>query len=160
MQFVPLIIGAVSAASSVMSGMQTSATLKQQQKVAEVNRQLSLDRASTELKTAAIEEEKVRRQGREATAEQFAAFAQSGLGVSDFSTQAALKASATAAEMDAMTVRYGGELAATRSRQNAEMYQYEAQSAKAARKMVPIATALSAGTALLSGYAKYQGAKI
>jgi hypothetical protein len=62
--------------------------------------------------------------------------------------------------MDALTARYKGELAATQYQREAELYEYEAKSAKSSQSLVPIQTALSAGTSLLSGYARSQGVKV
>jgi hypothetical protein len=160
MAFIPIIMVAATVASAAIAGASAAQQAATAKTTAEFNRRLAVSQATTELAVAGLEESKIRREGREAVANQFAGFAQSGLGVGDFTTQAALKASATAAEMDALTVRYKGQLAATQQRQAAGFYEYEAKVAENKEKLAQISTGLSMGTSLLSGYSRMQGVKI
>jgi hypothetical protein len=113
-----------------------------------------------ELRTASREEARVRREGDKQFAEQFAAFAQSGGGVTDFSTTKALEESATLAELDALNVRYKGQLASRDQDIAYSQYDYEARAEKASRPLIGVKTALGVGTAALSGYKKTIGQKI
>ena len=90
-------------------------------------------------------------------AEQFTAFAQSGAGTNDFSTTKALEESATNAEMDALNVRYRGELGARDQNLAAAGYAADAANEKGTRSAIAVKTAFGVGTSLLSGYNKARG---
>lgn len=160
MEFIPLALGGLKAVGAVVGGLQESANSKTRENIYKINARYAAQDAVTELQTANLESNRVRREARETIAEQFAGFAQSGFGVNDFSTTLALEESGANAEIDALNVIYRGEIA-SRSRQiEAQNQEYQARIEKSGRKSLPFTTALKATTALLGGAASYQGAKI
>ncbi len=140
--------------------MQESQNSRSREAVARVNQQYATINSVQELRLASLEEQRIRREGNKQLAEQFTAFAQSGAGTGDFSTQKALEESATLAEMDALNVRYKGQIASRDQEIAASQYDYEARSEKASRPGIAIKAGIGAATSLLSGYGKYQGTKI
>jgi hypothetical protein len=156
MAFVPVVMAAFSAASTIFSGMQESQASRGREDVARLNESVARANSTQELRAAAQEEMRIRRNGRAQLAEQFTAFAQSGAGVGDFTTTRALEESATNAEMDALNVRYRGELGARDQGLAAEGYKAEADNEKSTRSAIAVKTAFGVGTSLLSGYNKYR----
>lgn len=159
MQFAPIFLGAVKAVGSIVTGFEESANLKERERVARLNQLYAQQNSSNELRIATADAESQRRRGNEVVAEQATAFAQSGFSVADSATQA-LEQSAREAELDALTVQYKGSLRSRAYQIESEGYRGEAEAAERARKMIPLKTAISAGTNLLSGYASQQGMRI
>lgn len=153
-------MAAFSAAGIAYEGMQGAANSRGREDIAHLNQRYAQVNSVQELRVAALEEQRVRREGNRAIAEQFAGFAQSGAGVSDFSTQKALEESATNVELDALNVRYKGRIASRDQEIAASQYDYEARAEKGVRQGIGVKTAIGIGTTLLSGYGKYRGAKV
>jgi hypothetical protein len=152
------IISAVFSAAAVgYSGMQESQASRGREDVARLNESVARANSTQELRAAAQEEQRIRRNGRAQLAEQFTAFAQSGAGTNDFSTTKALEESATNAEMDALNVRYRGELGARDQNLAAAGYAADAANEKGTRSAIAVKTAFGVGTSLLSGYNKARG---
>ena len=155
-----IISAVISAAGAAYGGAQSIVNSKSRDEIARVNQNYATINSVQELRLASIEEQRIRREGNKQLAEQFTAFAQSGAGVGDFSTQKALEESATLAEMDALNVRYKGQIASRDQEIAASQYDYEARSEKASRPGIAIKAGIGAATSLLSGYGKYRGQKI
>jgi hypothetical protein len=149
-----------SAAATGFSGLQEMQNSRAREDIARVNQQYATINSVQELRLASLEEQRVRREGNKQLAEQFAGFAQSGAGVGDFSTVKALEESATMAELDALNVRYKGQIASRDQAIAASQYDYEARSEKGVRSSIAVKTGIGMATSLLSGYSKYRGAKI
>lgn len=151
MQFLLMGLGAI---GKIVEGVSSSAMLKEQERVDRLNAEYARENARINLRTATLDAEKTRREGRRVTAEQTAGFAQSGFGMGG-SAALSVQDSAVATELDALTDMYHGELRARQDRIAAVNYEAKANAARSARRAIPLKTALGVGTSLLQGYSKY-----
>lgn len=143
----------------MVAGAEESNQLAYSAQVNDRNAQYARENATRENQLATADANLQRRRGREATAEQYASFAQSGFLVNG-DASAAVQDSANEAELDAMSIQYKGLLRARGSTVEAEGYAAQARADRAARKSIPAKTVLKAATAALSGYAGSKGMKI
>lgn len=112
----------------------------------------SLDlQAEAESRAAGAREEQQRRSNRQFLGTQRAALAQAGIGV-DGSAYDIARQSAISAELDALNIRYEGQLRSKGLRDQATVTRFEGRQARTAGF-------LGAGAALLSGGANYAGVK-
>lgn len=160
MQFAPLFLAGMQATATIFGGIGKGAQLANDRRIAQANEVYAAQDAVQELRSAALDEGRVRREARETIAEQFAAMATSGLGATSFSASKSLEESATNAEMDALKIRYRGELGARNDTIRSQNFKFQAAADKQAEKFNIIDTVLGAGTQLLGGAAKQQGVKI
>lgn len=160
MQFAPLFLAGMKATATIFGGLSKNAQLENDRRVALANEAYAAQDAVQELRSAALDEGRVRREARETIAEQFASLATSGLGSTSFSATKSLEESATNAEMDALKVRYRGELGARADTIRSQNFKFQAAADKQAQKFNTIETIIGAGTQLLSGGARQQGVKI
>ena len=127
MQFIPLIITAVSALSSMSKGQEKSQQYEVSQKTEEYNAALSRQKADVAMSAANQREETQRRAARLIQGKQRAAIAESGLGLGG--TNADLESqSELFEEMDAMNIRYRGTLEAKGLLADANLADYRARS--------------------------------
>lgn len=159
MEFFAIAAAGVSAAGAIVSGVEESNMLRYSEQTNKRNAIYERQNATLENQLATADANLQRRRGREHVAEQTAALSQSGFLLTGDATRA-LEDSATAAEMDALTVQYGGVLRARRNIVAAEGYEAQARADRAARKAVPVKTAIRAATAAMSSYASSGGMKI
>lgn len=103
-------------------------------------------------------EEQQRRKGRQLLGAQRAAIAESGVGFMGSALDIA-EESSTRAELDALTIRYEGELESKGLLADAEQERYESKVNVMAGKNAMAGAYLSATGAILSGGSKYYGYK-
>jgi hypothetical protein len=118
---------------------------------AQANANALTQQAEAESRAANAREEAQRRQNRQFLGAQRAALAQAGIGLNGSAYDVA-RQSAINAELDALNIRYEGQLAAKGLRDQATIQRFEGRQAKTAGY-------LGAGAALLQGTANYAGIK-
>jgi hypothetical protein len=133
---------AVSAVGMVQQGQAANAAAKSNAKALE-------QQAEAENRAAGAREEAQRRQARQFLGGQRAALAQAGIGL-DGSAYDVARQSGINAELDALNIRYDGQLAAAGLQGRADMTRFEGRQARTAGY-------IGAGTALLQGAASYGG---
>lgn len=151
---------AASALGAIQQGNAASASAKSQANASRYNAAIQRQNAQTTRQQAGVAEEAHRRKVRQIFGKQRAAIAQSGVGSDNMADL--VEQSATAAELDALNIRYEGDLAARGLLADANLRTYEAgvadQNAKAARTAGYVGAAgslLSGG----SGYYKYKAGR-
>jgi hypothetical protein len=133
---------AVSAVGAISSAQATSAAAKTNARIADRNALISRQ-------SAAAEEEKQRRLSRRQAGANRAAIGASGITM-DGSALDVMEDNAMDAEMDALTIRYNGEIGAMNSESDASLERMRAGAARTAGMF-------GAGSALLQGGAKAYG---
>lgn len=111
---------------------------------AEANATMAEEEAQRARQAAAVEEDRNRSQSRRVISAQRAAYGASGVVSEEGSSLLALADSAAEAELDALSIRYSGDVTARR-------YQVQAASDRAAASGYRMQGLVSAGTGLLSG---------
>jgi len=133
---------ALSAVGSIRAG-------QAQEKAAEYNAQVAERQATAATQKAAFEEEMRREKGRKLSASQRAAAGATGITMESFSDVFAQTALDT--ELDALAIRYGGDIGAS-------MYKSEAGGLRFTGTQAKKAGTISAGATLLTGAGKTLGA--
>jgi hypothetical protein len=139
----PLIIMAVGTAISAASAIQQGQAAKN---AANYNAQMEERNAQISRQNAAIEEEKQRRQGDLRLGSMRAGYGASGVAI-EGSPLDILEQSAAQEELDALTIRYRGELGAYSSEQEATLSRYRGATAERSGYM-------QAGSSILMGAAR------
>lgn len=147
----PLAIGGglLSAFGQYQQGREQESNLKTQARIAQRNAVLLRGQAATARQQAGRDEEAQRREARRFLGTQRAAIGQSGIGFGGTAGQL-LEDSAVQAELDALNIRYGGELQATDILNQAAMSDTESQILRANAKSAKRAGITGAATSLLS----------
>lgn len=145
---------AMSAVGAVAGGYAQKSQAEAQAKAAEYNANLTKMQADVERSQSAAREEQQLRRGRQVLGAQRAAIAQAGAGFGG-SMADIMEESATAAELDALTMRYEGDLRSKGLLAQAEGDLYGARAARAAGKQAVKAGWISAGASALTGYGMY-----
>lgn len=142
----PLMIAsaAMQAVGSIAQGNAANAA-------AQANANALNQQAEAENRAAGMREEQQRRQNRQFLGTQRAALAQAGIGV-DGSAYDIARQSAINAELDALNIRYEGQLRAKGLRDQATVTRFEGRQARTAGF-------LGAGAAILGGVTNYAGVK-
>ena len=147
----PATLAAVASIASAGFGVISSISqAKSQQKIAERNAQIAEQQALQIEQEAAFEESLKRSQTQKLKARQRAAQGASGGPVGEFSNLLVLEESAVLGEIDALTIRYRGDVAAGRARAQAATDRF---GGKVARQT----GLLKAGTSLLTGVTAVSG---
>lgn len=153
---VALVAGtATSAVGEIASGNAQAAQYQAQAAAAGYNARLARQEAAAVGAQTAREEERQRRTGREAIAEQFTAAAQSGVAPMSGSSRLSLEEAATMAELDALTVRYRGQMQARGLREEAKQQDFQKKAARDQAGRAKIAGYIGAGTQILKGVSGY-----
>lgn len=149
-----LIGGAVQAIGAIQAGkaQQAEANARAQAnqynaKVKEMNAQIARTQANAR-------EEQQRRKGRQVLGAQRAGIAQAGIGFGG-SALDIMEQSADTAELDALNIRYEGELQSTGLLADAEAERYEAGVNRMAGRNAMKAAYIGAGSALIGGASNY-----
>ena len=116
-----------------------------QEKANEYNAQVAERQATAATQKAAFEEEMRREKGRKLSASQRAAAGAAGITMESFSDVFAQTALDT--ELDALAIRYGGDIESSRYKSEAEMLRFQGKQAKRTGW-------ITAGTTLLTGAGK------
>lgn len=150
-----LIAAAVSAYGKYQEGQAQQESAKSQAQAAEYNATVSTQNAQIARNNASIREEVQRRKSRSILAQQFAGTAQAGI---DFSGTAAdvFNQSETMAELDALNIRYEGDLQSRGLLAEATGERYQAASALVNGKNAQTAANISAAGSLLQGASGYK----
>lgn len=156
----PLMIAstAMQAIGSIQQGKAAQAEAEYNAKLSEHNAKVMQIQAQVEGQQTARREEAQRRQAREVMGRQAAGLAQAGVGFSG-SALDITEESAQAAELDALNIRYGGQLKAQGLLADAEMQRAQAAGQRFAGANAKRAGYIGAGSAILSGgagIAKYR----
>jgi hypothetical protein len=146
---------AMSAAGAIQQGMAAQAQGKAQQDAANYNATIKRQQAALELQQANAREEQQRRGTRQVLGQQRAALAQAGIGMGGSALDIE-EQSADRAELDALTMRYEGDLRSKGLLAAAEGAEYEGRAAIAAGQNAMTGAYLSAGASLLSAAGSYK----
>ena len=146
---------AMSAVGAIQQGMAAQAQAKAAQGAAEYNATIKRQQAASELQQANAREEQQRRGTRQVLGQQRAALAQAGIGMGGSALDIE-EQSADRAELDALTMRYEGDLRAKGLLAAAEGAEYEGRAAISAGKNAMTGAYLSAGASLLSAAGSYK----
>ena len=149
----------ISAVGALQAGAAAEAQAETQAQANRYNAQVKELQAGVERQVAGRKEEAQRREARQVLGEQRAALAQSGVQLGTGSAADIQEQSATMAELDALTIRYQGEMAAKGLLYDAEADKFEARANIAAGKNAKTASYLKTGSAVLSGASDYQAYK-
>lgn len=154
----PLVIGSsiASAFGQYQQGREQEANLKTQSKIAARNAALLRGQASLARQQAGADEEAQRREAKRVLGTQRAAIGQSGIGFGGTAGQL-IEDSAVQAELDALNIRYGGELQASELAEQAGMSDLEAKILKKNAKSAKRAGVMNAATSLLQSGAQAYG---
>jgi hypothetical protein len=148
---------AMQAVGAVQQGKMAAAQGKAQMEAANYNARMKEIEAGITREQSNAREEQQRRQARQLLGRQRAAVAQAGIGWGG-SALDIMEESATLAELDALTIRYEGDLKARGLLAEAEFDKYSGQVAMAQGKAAKTASYISAAASLLSGAAgAYKG---
>lgn len=145
----------VSAYGKIQEGKAQEEAAKSQAQAAEYNATVSTQNAQIARNNASIREEVQRRKSRSILAQQFAGTAQAGI---DFSGTAAdvFTQSETMAELDALNIRYEGDLQSRGLLAEATGERYQAEAALVNGKNARTAANISAAGSLLQGASGYK----
>lgn len=163
---------AVSAVGAVASGLSQSAAYKRQSQMDQFNAQLAEANAANTMKQAEAErsvanqqEDQQRRRARQIIGAQAAAGAQSGVGPGG-SQALALEDSATQAELDALNIRYEGQMRARATEFQSQNYSNQAASFRmqagqnrANASSAKVGGFINAGAGLLKGASSAYGGR-
>lgn len=147
---------ALSAIQAISSGEQAGQNADAQAAAASYNATVQRQQADQAFSVANAEEERQRRAGRAVLGQQRAAVAEAGGGFGG-SAFDIMSDSAAAAELDALNIRYQGQLQARGHRAQAGLSDYEAAMSRYNARQARIGGYIGAGAALLSGAARYAG---
>ena len=141
----------ISIASAIFGVVSSLSQASSQQKLAERNAQIAEQQGVQIGQEAAFEEGIKRSETQRLKASQRAAQGAAGGGVDTGSNLLVLEETATLGELDALTIRYRGDVAAQRARAQAQTDRFEGDIAQQTGR-------LQAGTSLLSGVTRAAGA--
>jgi hypothetical protein len=157
MEALPWIMGAVSAAGAMASANAQSNQAKSAANAAGYNAEVDRQKADVALQQAGANEEATRRRSAMVLGQAAAGLAQNGTGL-DGSGLGLYEQSAQSAELDALNIRYGGQMQSQgfQAQRGLDLYSQKVQNSNASAAMS--AGWLNAGSAALSGYASGQQA--
>lgn len=148
----------VKALGALQQGRAASAQRQGEAHAYDYNAAVSRNNADVALQQSSAAEEQQRRQARDLEGKAIAAAAESGAGL-DGSNGDVIRQSAVAAELDALTIRYEGQMKARGLMAQAELDSMQAQASRSAAKSAMKGAYLSAGAELLSGAAMAYGVR-
>lgn len=147
---------AMQAVGAIQQGNAAMAQARAQQNAANYNAQVKRNQATIESQQANAREEQQRRAARGLLGKQRAAITQAGIGLGgsalDIEEQSAIRA-----ELDALTIRYEGDIKSKGLLASAAQDTYEGEVALVAGKNAQKAAYISAGASILSGAASGYG---
>lgn len=153
MNALPFLIGGVAAMGSLMKGIGEAQQLSAQADAAKYNAAVLRQQSDQALRTSAAEEATQRRQAEQVLGTQRAAIAESGLGFGG-SAADVMRESRIEAELDALNIRYKGQLESRNLLSAAALEKYKAATA---RRQVPLAYVGAGTSALSEGVSGYVG---
>lgn len=153
-----LIGGAVQAVGAIQAGQAQKAEANARAQANQYNAKVKEMQAGIERSQANAREEQQRRKGRQILGAQRAGIAQAGIGFTGSAVDI-MEQSADLAELDALNIRYEGELRSTGLLADAEAELYEADVNRMAGRNAMKAAYINAGSALIGGASNYYGYK-
>jgi hypothetical protein len=141
--------------SAANSGQAAQAQYAANQQTAQYNAAVAKQRAETTRAVYGQREDQQRREASFVMGKQRAAGAQAGLGLGG-STADVTGQSAVMAELDALNIRYAGEMEAKGLLSQSDLYSAEAGNYGTQSSYAKTGSMLGVASAALSGYAKYQ----
>ena len=154
-----MVAGATQAVGAIAQGNAQAAQFDSQAAAARYNANIQRQQAEAAAQQAGMREELQRRQARQFMGRQVAAGAQSGVNVTTGTAADVFRQSLYDAEMDALNIRYEGELNRVGLLNQASLSDWEAQVARKNSKTAQRAGYLSAATALVGSAAGAYGMK-
>lgn len=151
MQFLPFVLSAV---GSIAQGSAQSAAYKAQAQAEQYNAAVMRQRAETTNMVYGQREEAQRRAARIEAGERRAAMAQSGVGLGG-STYDVERQSEIMAELDALNIRYEGQLESKSALDQSNLHNYYSGVARMNAKTAKTQGYLGAATSILSGVSSY-----
>lgn len=145
-------VGAIGALSS--AGSQAAAA-ESATNAANYNATMARQNATSALQKANADEETQRRQSAKQLGAQRASLAENGISLTEGTGTDLTGEAATNAALDALNIRYGGQLRARGYTNEAALYTAQAQDAMRNKKTALRSGYLSAGASLLSSYGNY-----
>lgn len=149
---------AVGAAGAIKQGQAQAASYKSEQAAANYNATIQAQNATTARQQSNAREEVQRRQTRQFLGRQAAAIGQSGTGLGG-SNADVYGQSAANAELDALNIRYEGELDARGLLAQSELSRYSGKVAGMNAKSAKSGSYWSAASSLLNGASTYYGSR-
>lgn len=146
---------AITAYGKYQEGQAQEEAAKSQSQAAEYNATVSTQNAQIARNNASIREEVQNRKSRSILAQQFAGTAQAGIGFSGTAVDV-FSQSETMAELDALNIRYEGDLQSRGLLAEAAGERYQSQAALVNGKNASSAANISAAGTLLQGAAGYK----
>lgn len=154
-----MVAGATQAVGAIAQGNAQAAQFDSQAAAARYNANIQRQQAEAAAQQAGMREELQRRQARQVMGRQVAAGAQSGVNITTGTAADVFRQSLYDAEMDALNIRYEGELNRVGLLNQASLSDWEASVAKRNSKTAQRAGYLSAATALVGSAAGAYGMK-
>ena len=154
-----MVAGATQAVGAIAQGNAQAAQFDSQAAAARYNANIQRQQAEAAAQQAGMREELQRRQARQVMGRQVAAGAQSGVNITTGTAADVFRQSLYDAEMDALNIRYEGELNRVGLLNQASLSDWEAGVAKRNSKTAQRAGYLSAATALVGSAAGAYGMK-
>lgn len=157
MAVLPIVMAAFSALGALSEANTASNNATAQRYAAENNALADKQQAATVMQQTNMEEEALRKKGRQAAGEQRAAIAEAGTGTLSTTNQDLAVQSAKAAEQDALNLRYSGLLQRHGLLAQSDQELYQAKVLKGQAKSIKASGYLSAVGKGLSAYSSYGG---
>lgn len=140
----------ISAVGAISQGQAQAASYQTQANAAEYNAKIEEDNAKQAKLEASIEEEAFRRRYRQTRGTQIAAIAQAGIGFEGTGGDL-IEQSDINAELDALNIRYEGEMRARQNLQQATLERYQASGARSNAKASKTAGYMTGAATLIGG---------
>lgn len=153
MAFLPIMAGLFSGIGALAQGAQQAAELRGAANISDYNAAVAEGNARAAGQQASAEEERIRREGRQALGAQRAAMGESGTTVAFGSNLDIQRQSATALELDALNIQYEGNVRRASLLNEAGAQRYNAKTARKSASSLMKTRWLSAVGAGLQGYA-------
>lgn len=150
------VAGGISALGAIQQAQAASAQAKSAAQAQEYNAAVARNNEIAVNQQTSFAEDQQRRRFRALQAEGMVAAAQSGAGLGG-SNEDVLRQNAIANELDALTIRYEGQMKARGLLAQAELDRMQAEANRRAAKQAMTAGAINAGTSLLTSASKAYG---
>ena len=158
---IPFIVAGLGALGAMSQAHSASVNAQNQANASKYNALVNQQQAVAAVNVASQDEQAQRRQSAIILGRQKAAINEAGIGL-DGSGGDVFQQSAQNAELDALNIRYGGQLKANAFNSQSNMDLYAADTQKQNAKSIQQSGYLNAGASALSGYsgAKYSASKV
>lgn len=155
MPFLSIASGVVGAIGTLSQAGAASATAQSQAQAAQYNATIERQRADAALQQADAQEEQSRRNSRKVIGAQRAALVENGIGLDSGTGSDLVQDSTLNAEMDALNIRYQGQLNARGFNAQAALDDYSSEAAKSRADSALTAGFFGAASSVLTGAGDY-----